>query len=51
VFDTLDEIKLTMLKDLIDLAEEYLDSAQEVLESDRIRVAVDAAYNAAELTS
>lgn len=46
-----DEIKMTMLKDLIDLAEEYLDSAQEVLESDRIRVAVDAAYNAAELAA
>lgn len=46
-----DEIKTAMVRDLLNLAEEYLESAQEVLERKRIRLAVDAAYNAAELTA
>jgi len=32
-----------------DLASEYLEGAQENLETDRLRIAIDAAYNAAEL--
>ncbi|MBW2154727.1 MAG: HEPN domain-containing protein [Deltaproteobacteria bacterium] len=45
------EIKASMLMKLKDLAEEYLDSAEEVLENQRIRLAVDAGYNAAELAA
>ena len=44
-----DEIKAAMTRDLKNLAEEYFESAQEVLALKRIRLAVDAAYNAAEL--
>lgn len=44
-------IKTAMLGKLKDLAEEYLDSAQEVLENKRIRLAVDAGYNASELAA
>lgn len=43
------DIKSAMLGKLMELAEEYLDSAQEVLGNKRIRLAVDAGYNAAEL--
>ena len=46
-----DEIKVKMLKDVKNLAEEYYESAQEALEGDRIRLAVDAAHNAAELAA
>lgn len=42
-------IKIAMLGKLFNLAEEYLDSAQEVIENNRIRLAVDAGYNASEL--
>jgi len=45
------EIKTAMLGKLKDLAEEYQESAQEVLDNGRIRLAVDAAYNAAELAA
>ena len=45
------DIKIAMLGKLMDLAEEYLDSAQEVLENKRIRLAVDAGYNASELAA
>jgi len=45
------EIKTAMLGKLRDLAEEYQESAQEVLDNGRIRLAVDAAYNAAELAA
>jgi len=44
-------IKTSMLGKLTDLAEEYLDSAQEVLENKRIRLALDAGYNASELAA
>ena len=46
-----DELKMAMLTDVKNLAEEYFESAQEVLESNRTRVALDAAYNAAELAA
>lgn len=46
-----EEIKMIMVKDLKDLAEEYLESAGEVLPRNRIRLAIDAAYNAAELAA
>ena len=46
-----DEIKVFALKDLRNLAEEFLDSAEEVLARNRIRLAIDAAYNAAELAA
>jgi uncharacterized protein (UPF0332 family)/predicted nucleotidyltransferase len=44
-------IKAAMLGKLKNLAEEYLDSAREVFENKRIRLAVDAGYNAAELAA
>ena len=44
-------IKTAMLGKLMGLAEEYLDSAQEVFENKRIRLAVDAGYNASELAA
>jgi len=46
-----EEIKKTMVRNVRELAEEYFESAQEVLKSNRIRLAVDAAYNAAELAA
>lgn len=46
-----EKIKIAMLNDIKDLAEEYFESAREVLEANRIRLAVDAAYNAAELAA
>lgn len=45
------EIKRVMAADLARLAEEYLESAREVLERGRLRLAIDAAYNAAELAA
>jgi len=45
------EIKKAVVEDISSLAEEYLDSAKEVLERGRIRLAIDAAYNAAELAA
>jgi len=46
-----EEIKKMMLRDLVQLSEEYLESAKEVLKINRIRLAIDAAYNAAELAA
>lgn len=45
------EMKRAMAEDLARLAEEYLESACEVLERGRLRLAIDAAYNAAELAA
>ncbi len=45
------QMKRMMAEDLARLAEEYLESAREVLERGRIRLAIDAAYNAAELAA
>lgn len=44
------DIKKEAVRNLLNLAEEYLESAEEVLENGRFRLAVDAAYNAAELS-
>jgi len=46
-----EEIKKMMLQDIVQLSEEYLDSAKEVLNMNRIRLAIDAGYNAAELAA
>jgi len=46
-----EEIKMIMVKELKNLAEEYLESVKEVLPGNRIRLAIDAAYNAAELAA
>jgi predicted nucleotidyltransferase len=46
-----EEIKIIALNDLRNLAEEYYESAKEVLSRKRIRLAIDAAYNAAELSA
>ncbi|MBC7227612.1 MAG: HEPN domain-containing protein [Thermoflexales bacterium] len=46
-----EKIKRVMAADLARLAEEYLESAREVLERGRLRLAIDAAYNAAELAA
>ena len=46
-----EEIKRQVVKDIISLSEEYLESAKEVLDRNRIRLAIDAAYNAAELAA
>jgi uncharacterized protein (UPF0332 family) len=40
-----------MIKDLINLSEEYLESAKEVLTKNRVRLSLDAAYNSAELAA
>jgi len=45
------EMKRAMAEDLARLAEEYLESAREVLERGRLRLAIDAGYNAAELVA
>jgi uncharacterized protein (UPF0332 family)/predicted nucleotidyltransferase len=45
------EIKKIMIKDLINLSEEYLESAKEVLTKNRVRLSLDAAYNSAELAA
>jgi len=44
------DIKKEAVRNLLNLAEEYLESAEEVLENGRFRLAVDAAYNTAELS-
>ena len=44
-------IKNLMIKNLLQLCEEYLDSAKAVLAIKRLRLAIDAAYNAAELAA
>lgn len=44
------EVKKEAIRNLLKLAEEYLESAEEVMERERFRLAVDAAYNAAELS-
>ncbi len=46
-----EEIKKALVRDIASLAKEYLESAEEVLEKERIRLAIDAAYNAAELAA
>jgi uncharacterized protein (UPF0332 family) len=46
-----EEIKRQVVKDITGLSEEYLESAKEVLDRNRIRLAIDAAYNAAELAA
>ena len=46
-----EEIKKALVRDIVSLAREYLESAGEVLERGRIRLAIDAAYNAAELAA
>ncbi len=43
------KIKMEMTKSLLRLAEEYLESAEEILERGRLRIAIDSAYNSAEL--
>lgn len=45
------DIKREAVRSLLKLAEEYLESAEEVLERNRFRLAIDAAYNAAELSA
>jgi uncharacterized protein (UPF0332 family)/predicted nucleotidyltransferase len=43
------QIKKAAVNSILGLCEEYLESAREVLDSNRIRLAIDAGYNAAEL--
>ncbi|MEW6674987.1 MAG: HEPN domain-containing protein [Nitrospirota bacterium] len=45
------ELKKHMIRDLHNLAEEYLESAEDVLEKGRMRLAIDAGYNSAELSA
>lgn len=45
------QIKRATVESILGLCEEYLDSAREVLRSNRVRLAVDAGYNAAELAA
>ena len=46
-----EDIKRIMVQDMLNLSVEYLDSARDVLKMNRIRLAIDAAYNAAELAT
>ncbi len=46
-----DQIKKIMLTELITLAEEYLEAAREIIPRRHLRLAIDAAYNAAELVA
>lgn len=46
-----EELKLAAVRELKGLAEEYLESAEEVLDRGRLRLAIDAAYNACELAA
>ncbi|MEW6103536.1 MAG: HEPN domain-containing protein [bacterium] len=46
-----EEIKREAMKDITELSQEYLEGAKEVLEKKRIRLAIDAAYNSAELAT
>ena len=45
------EMKKIMVRDLLQLCEEYLDSSKDALAIQRVRMAIDAAYNAAELAA
>ena len=45
------QLKETAVKDILGLCVEYLESAREVLGTNRIRLAIDAGYNAAELAA
>jgi uncharacterized protein (UPF0332 family) len=45
------DLKIAALNELKTLAEEYLESASEVLATNHIRLAIDAAYNASELAA
>lgn len=44
-----ERLKMEEIKNYLQLAEEYLDGAKEALKARRFRIAIDAAYNAAEL--
>jgi len=46
-----EELKLAAVRELKGLAEEYLESAEEVLDRGRLQLAIDAAYNACELAA
>lgn len=46
-----EKLKKALLEDLKTLSEEYLESAEDILVKNHIRVAIDAAYNAAELAA
>lgn len=46
-----EKMKKVLIEELKTLSEEYLESAEEVLKTSRLRVAIDAAYNAAELAA
>ena len=46
-----DAIKQIMVKNLLNLCNEYLESAKDALSLNRVRMAIDAAYNAAELAA
>ncbi|MEW6007716.1 MAG: HEPN domain-containing protein [bacterium] len=46
-----EEIKREAMRDMIDLSQEYLEGAKEVFKRKRIRLAIDAAYNSAELAA
>jgi len=46
-----EELKLAAVRELKGLAEEDLESAEEVLDRGRLRLAIDAAYNACELAA
>ncbi|GAK58727.1 hypothetical protein U27_05702 [Candidatus Vecturithrix granuli] len=45
------DVKKIMIRDLLHLCEEYLDSSKDALAIQRVRMAIDAAYNAAELAT
>lgn len=45
------QIKKAAVDNILGLCEEYLESAREVLDSNRIRLAIDAGYNSAELAA
>ncbi|MEW6481927.1 MAG: HEPN domain-containing protein [bacterium] len=46
-----EEIKREAMKDTTELSQEYLEGAKEVFKRKRIRLAIDAAYNSAELAA
>lgn len=43
------ELKIKEISNLLKLAEEYLEGAEDALDSSHLRIAIDAAYNVAEL--
>lgn len=43
------ELKRSVIEGLLELAEEYLKGAEEILQSGHVRIAIDAGYNGAEL--